>query len=177
MNTLLLPYTTVDGMPTFADSFVRNLFNRMVEDDTAKSVFFDGSVKDPDEFLNIMKFGNNALWIVSVDEEISGVVWLNNFEQKRASFHFCFFSNVWGKDTVSIGKKCVLTLLELKSNGEYDFDLLTGLVPLRNEKAIKWCQEMNFEIIGRLPCSVWNAEEQKSEDGIIFYVERGKYNG
>ena len=177
MEIVLLPYTTLNGIPTFTDSFIRGLFDQMAKDNTVKSVFFDGSIQDENQFLDMMKFGHNALWVVNVNDKISGFVWLNNFEEKRASFHFCFFQNIWGKDTVEIGKKCMLTLLELKTGDQYNFDLITGLVPGRNEKAIKLCKKMNFSILGRLPCSAWNAEEQQSEDGIIFYVERGKYNG
>ncbi len=177
MEINLLPYTTLNGMPTFTDSFIKSLFDQMVEDDTVKSVFFDGSVQSADQFLDMMKFSHNALFVLNVDSKISGVVWLNGFEQKSASFHFCFFSNIWGKDTVEIGKKCMKTLVELKTDGQYNFDLITGLIPVRNKKAIKWGEKINASILGRLPCSVWNAEEQQSEDGIIFYVERGKYNG
>lgn len=178
MDINLLPYTARDGIPTLTDSAVKGFFEQMVEDDTAKDVFVNGPVASADEFLKIMKFGTNSLYVVMVDKNVSGIVWLNDFKPRSASFHFCFFSNVWGEDTVKIGKQCVLNLLHMKSgNGEYDFDLLTGFVPERNEKAIKWCREMRAEELGRLPCSAWIAEEQKSEAGIIFYVERGKYHG
>lgn len=174
---ILMPYIVFDGIPTFTDSFIKSLYGRMVKDKSADMVFLDGSVTDEIGFLDMMKFMDNALWILNVEKEISGVVWLNNFERKRAWFHFCFFSNIWGKDTVAIGKECIRTLLDLKKNGEYDFDLLTGLVPDRNEKALEWCRKMNFKILGHLPCACWNEKEQKSEGGIIFYAERGNYHG
>lgn len=174
---ILMPYIMIDGVPTFTNSFIKSLYRRMEKDKSATTVFLDGSVKDEDQFLDMMMYLDNALWILNVEKEIGGVVWLNNFEKKRAWFHFCFFSNIWGKNTVEIGKECISTLLGLKKGDEYEFDLLTGIVPERNEKALKWCSKMNFKILGRLPSGVWNDELQQSEAGIIYYVERGNYNG
>lgn len=177
MKIDLIPYTSVDGIATFGDTFIKELYNRMVFDNTAGMVFYDGSVQSSDAFLRTMKFNQNALFILSVDDEISGIVWLNNFEQKSASFHFCFFSNIWGKDTALIGKKCFSILLDMKNKDEYLFDLVTGIIPVRNKKAIKWAEEIGAGVVGKLPLGAWIHEEQRSEDAIIFYVERGRYHG
>lgn len=177
MEIDLLQYAARDGILSFPDSFIRGLYLQMVKDKTHKTVFFDGCVQDEHQFLQMMKFGHNSLFVVKVDDHISGIVWLNNFEARFAWFHFCFFSNVWGEDTTKIGKYCVLELLHMENGDGYLFDMLCGLVPESNAKAINWCHKMNFEILGRLPCSVFNAELQKSGTGVIFYVERGKYHG
>lgn len=175
MEIQLKPYTTHDGIATYPDSFIRALYVKMTKDQSHKDVFMDGSVRNENDFLRIMKIGRNSLFVVEVDDEVSGIVWLNNFEERFAWFHFCFFSNIWGQDTVRVGRYCVNELLYLENNEGYLFDMLCGIVPENNSKAINWCHKMRFEILGRLPCSVYNAREEKSETGVIFYVERGKY--
>ena len=174
---VLKPYTLRDGIPTYPDSIIKGLYLKMEHDKTAREVFFDGCVRTADDFLHMMKFGQNRLWVIVVDEDIVGIVWLNNFEARYAWFHFCFYSNFWGKDTVGVGKRCVLELLNLEDEQGYMFDMLCGLVPENNINAINWCHKMNFETLGRLPCAAFNADLNQSETGVIFYVLRGKYNG
>lgn len=176
MDVNLLAYTAIDGIPTMTDSEVMGLYGRMEEDGTADTVFYDGSVRSAEDFLNAMKKGLNRLFMVSIDRGVSGVIWLNDFEVRRAAFHFCFFSNAWGKDLVKAGKKCVIYLLNMENGDEYPiFDALTGLVPIINERANEWCLKMGFSVLGTLPKASWIHSLQKSVPGTIYYVERGHY--
>ena len=178
MDYRLIPYTAVDGIPTLPDSFIKGLFVRMADEGLIGDVFYDGSASTPNDFLALMKFGKNHLNVIECDGKIGGCCWLNNFEKRRADFHFCFFSNLRGKDAVEIGKKVVVELLTMKNaDGEYIFDLLVGLTPTNNAAAIRWCRRMEFETLGILPAAAWDAAENKSVPGLISYVERGKYDG
>lgn len=172
----IIPYTATDGVPTFTDSFIKGLFHRMEEEDAAGAVFYDGSVTCADDFLKTMKFGKNSLFVVEFQGKLAGCVWLNNFEVRRADFHFCFFSPLQGRDAIEAGREIVSELLTMtKDNGEYIFDLFVGLTPTTNRAAIRWCRRMGFSTLGVLPAGAWDAASGKSVPGLVSYVERGNY--
>lgn len=175
MNVNLLAYTAIDGIPTMTDSEVMGLFDRMVEDKTVWHVFYDGSVKTREQFLHMMKHGHNQLFLVSVDREVAGIIWLNDFDSKRAYFHFCFFSNVWGQELPDVGRHCVMELLYMKRNDGYVFDALMGLTPEPNRLAHKWCKAMGFTVLGTMPKACWYERRKMSVPGTYYYVERGEY--
>jgi hypothetical protein len=175
MIVTLLAYSAIDGIPTMTDSEVRGLYERMEADDTAETVFYDGSVLNADDFLKTMKHGMTQLFMVSVDREVAGAVWLTDFEVRRASFHFCFFSNVWEMDLVDIGKECVCQILNSERLSVPMFDCLTGIVPVTNKRAIGWCEKMCFSVLGTLPNGAWIRREQRSVPATVYYVERGNY--
>ena len=172
MDIRLLPYTAIDGIPTMTDSEVMSLFDLMEDDATVETVFTDGSLTSANDFLLTMKMGLNKLYVVQVDKKVAGIVWLNGFEVKSAMFHFCFFSNAWNMDLVKVGKICVLELLNM---GDSFFDILTGVVPVINERANEWCRKMEFSVLGTLPSACWIESQKKSVPATIYYVERGKY--
>jgi len=175
-NYSLVQYAATDGIPTFTDSFIKGLFERMQQEGLIGLVFFDGSAKTPDDFLTMMKFGRNKLFVIEFKGKLAGCVWLNNFEMRRADFHFCFFSTLRGQDAIDVGKQVVIELLTMKNdNGDFVFDLLVGLTPTTNEAAVRWCERMEFSSVGILPAAAWDAALGKSVPGLISYVERGKY--
>lgn len=174
--TRLLAYTAIDGIPTFPDSFVRGLFERMQEEDTVHDVFCDGSVTTAEEFLRMMKFGSNQLFVIEFNGKMGGFCWLNGFEHRRAWFHFCFFNALRGKDAVEAGREVIRELLNMESAaGSPMFDLLTGLTPETNTAALRWVRRLGGQILGTLPEAVWDSARGESVSGVISYVERGKY--
>ena len=44
MRVNLIPYTKIDGVPTLKDSHVMDLYDRMVSDGVAASIFEDGTI-------------------------------------------------------------------------------------------------------------------------------------
>ena len=170
MDVTLLPYTAIDGIPTMTDSEVMSLFDLMEDDGTAEVVYADGSITNSKGFLMDMKMGLNKLYVVQVDKEVAGIIWLNNFDFRSSMIHFCFFSSGWKFDLVKVGKTCVLELLNMNF-----FDILTGVVPVINERANEWCRKMGFSVLGTMPSYCWIESQRKSVPGNIYYVERGKY--
>ena len=172
----LVAYTAVDGIPTFTDSFIMGLFDRVQDEGLFQSLFYDGETKTANDFLSMFKFGSNQLFVLVIEKEVAGIVWLNNFEVRRAEFHFCFFKNLRGKRSFEIGKKVVLELLNMEANGKPMFDLLTGLTPENNRAARLWCKKLGFKTLGAIPSAVYDHYQSgKSIPGIVSYVERGVY--
>ena len=55
MTLRLEPYTSVDGVPTFRDSEIMALYQRMEAEKTAEMVSGDGSVKSAEQFLRLAR--------------------------------------------------------------------------------------------------------------------------
>jgi len=53
MKVDILTYCETDGIKTFRDSFIMGLYDRMVKDGTAKTVFYAGHVTTRDHFFKI----------------------------------------------------------------------------------------------------------------------------
>ena len=182
----LLPYTAFDGIPTLTDSFVVELFVRMEDEGLADKVFHQGEISKPEDFLKMMKFGNNSLYVIIQEDsgrkpkadDIGGVVWLNCFQERKAYFHFCFFSNIRGTEAIVVGKYAVLYLLNMEDeSGDFLFDVLVGVVPETNVLARRWCNRMGFGKAGIIPSGEYIASLNKSVSSYIYYTERGEYDG
>lgn len=172
-NITLLPYTERDGIRTAADSDIKRLFTRTVEDGLDKLVFYEGTIKNSCEFLRMAKSNNVMFYIVLVGTDTIGYVWLNRFENKTAHYHFCSFKKFWGKNE-EIGRHILPTILGwANKEGRYLFDLLIGYIPTWNERAIAFSLKCGGQSAGVIPNAIWHDEAQKSEDAVFIYYTRG----
>ena len=103
----VIPYTEIDGIPTFKDSDVKGFYDRIAKDGLVEFIFHDGYIQTSDDFLMMMKGAGAALYVAYYENDPVGVGWLTHFEAKSRSCraHFTTFSEVWNKDTVSIGRE------------------------------------------------------------------------
>ncbi|WP_300456618.1 hypothetical protein [Desulfobacula sp.] len=174
MKITLLPYTEIDGIRTIPDSDMKKFYDRTVKDGTDKTVFYEGTISNRDEFLSVMKSPGVLFYVVMIGTEPVGFTWLNRFENHTARNHFCGFSEVWGQ-AVGIGKEVISTLIHMKDNdGKFIFDLFTGFIPGWNQYAIKFCLQCGAKSAGIIPNAIWNKEKQKSEDAFFIYYTRGE---
>jgi len=170
--THILPYCEIDGVRTFTDSEIVDIYNRMKANDTVDGVFIDEQIVSADDFLRVMKYGENHLYLVLDDDRIVAFFWLNRFEGKTARLHFGFL-DLGRKDKVDIGKQCVEEVLALTDNmNEYVFDMLIGVTPISNKAACKYVQAVGLKKIGVLPFGVYNRFTRKSEAAMIGYLSR-----
>jgi len=174
----LVPYCEIDGIRTYSDSEIAALYDRMEMDKTAKDVFYDGSVKNRAEFVAMAKKPGTYLYVViekgNPDAQF-GIVWLNRVEFKRAWFHFCFFSNVWGARGVEIGKAVISQLTNMKNNaGDFVIDSLLGVVPKANPKAINFVKRCGGILLCDLIYGSWNGNKNANETGTLFQYLRNE---
>jgi hypothetical protein len=172
----LFPYIPIDGIPTMTDSFIMGLYEKMAIEGLAHRVFIEGIVKNKEDFLYVMKFKKTRLFVLKKEENIGGIIWLNNFGVKTAEFHICLFSAIYGREFIKVGKKAVCMLLEMKCGENYLFDMLFGVVPESNTLARSWARRMGFKILGMMPNALFDANHGYSIPGEYFYVERGQYH-
>jgi len=169
----LIPYVEVDGIRTFKDSEIIALYDRTVRDGTAKALFHDGEIGSAKEFLTSIKFGENRLFVVLVLNEIAGVFWLNRFKGRSCYVHFTTFSHVWGKNSVEVGRAAIRKAMHMATDAEgYTFDVLLGLIPSWNQRAIRWTLDVGFEACGDIPNAIWDSDQGKSVQGTLMYLTR-----
>lgn len=77
--------------------------------------------------------------------EVLGFVLLAGLRPRRAFFHFAWFKAV-GLQIVEASKWVCDRILEL-----YDLDVLIGMIPETNERAIKLAERTGFEFCGFFP--------------------------
>jgi hypothetical protein len=173
---ILAPYTAIDGIPTMSDSFIMGLYEKMEDEGVVHKVFVEGSVKNKEDFLYLMKFRESRLFVLIKEGTVGGFYYLNHFGAKSAKFHFCLYSILYGKDSIEISKKAVRTILETRCGENYLYDMLYGVIPESNKIARNWARRMGFELLGMMPSAVFDEKLGRSVPGEYFYVERGKYN-
>lgn len=177
MKVVLLPYMYLDGVPTFKDSSIMEMFDKMERDGTVGAVFFDGIVKTREDFLARMKMPGVQLYGIYVRDSsspstIAAIVWLDQFKQKTACGHFCVFSEFW-KDAYKIGHKVLIQLLLMKNDkGEYALDAVYGFTPVDNELAIMAIKSAGMKEAGILPYAYWYESDKQSHHAVMSYFTR-----
>ncbi len=172
----LIPYTKVDGQRNFKDSEIMSLYDRMVSEGTADTVFQDGSINNSWDFLNEMKC--RSQFYVLVDSDPVAIVWLNRFEGRTARLHFCFFQKIWGEQSIEAGRFICRELLSYQNkDGRYFLDSLIGRIPASNTLAINFFKKVGVQFVGEIPEGHLNAKTNQSECCHIVYVNRRCIDG
>lgn len=171
MPVKIVPYCHVDGVPTYKDSEVRKFFARIVRDGLKDIIFHAGDVTTENQFLARMKASTTSMYVVYADDIEAGLIWLTHFEGKSCRVHFTSFSEVWGMDTVSIGRDAIRQVLYMRdASGDYVFDVLLGLIPAQNIRAVKWLAKVGLVQACMIPNALWNGDE--SIPGTLLYLTR-----
>ena len=174
----LVPYVELNGTRTASDNKMAELFKSVVDQKLLRWVFCEGHVRGPDEFLRVMKDPGNLVVLVVVGETISGFAWLNELRTNRATAHFCFLKDVWGKTAVKAGKQIIdYWFTFTKESGSQMFDVITGLTPANNHKAISFIKRMGFTILGEIPYTCHDQFALKKVPGVVSYKTRSIEDG
>ena len=173
----LLPFITVDGIPTFADSELKYLFRLIEEAGYVEDAFCDGSIQTPEDFVNACKSDGIRTWVVTYNGEIRMLAWLDNFKHASAYGHFVATKNDGTtkqcKEILRIAKETIRQLLNMKDqDGNYIFAVILGLIPANNDRAAKFSKAFGMVRVGIIPQAIYNYYNQTYEDGIISYITR-----
>lgn len=162
----IMPYTKLDGIPTFKDSVIMGIYDRIIKEGK-EYVFQDGTIPDREVFLLTMKSPQTFLYVGYEDNELALIIWLNRFEGAMARLNWCAFDGVSLRDKIKIAKNLLESLT-------LSFDLLIGYTPASNKAAIKFVKVCGGKVVGTVPDLIWNEEKQESEAGVISYF-RGEH--
>ncbi|OEU65410.1 MAG: hypothetical protein BA863_17890 [Desulfovibrio sp. S3730MH75] len=167
----LLPYCEQDGIRNLSDSFIENLYFRAEEEELTDMVFMDGSLSDSRTFLEDMKTRSH-LFVIVCGDEAAGFTWLNHFQHKTASVHFCLFRDFWGAKVKAIEQASLKSLLHLQDEHGYLFDMLTGNVPKKNRAACRRVRRSCMTVMGELPYGYFDAAQGESIPSMLSYATR-----
>lgn len=167
MQINMLPYIPVDGIPTFADSELKSLYQRMEEEGSVKWFFYGGGIDSGEDFARHVKSPNIAMWVVESKEDRRplAIILLDGVRNKTAYGHFIFFKETWGKTSVTIGKEAISELLAMDS-----IEMIYGLLPEENKLAIRFTEKIGgIRMNPILPKGAWNGVEKKPVPAVMFY--------
>jgi len=168
----LIPYVELNGMRTIPDDIVFESFDIMVREGTQKTVFYNGSVKTRESFLEFMKDTRNLPVFVMYDNVISGIFWINGLHSNFAFAHFCLFKNAWGDVSKEIGHKVLEYWFSIPDkDGNSLFDLIIGIIPSFNKKAESYVRSLGFKKVGDIPNMIKTNSNHNSA-AMLFYFER-----
>jgi hypothetical protein len=178
MNVNLKRYFVYEGVPYLGerlcpDRVLVGFYERMQRDGTLAEINYEGQVPDVAAFVRIAR-GADYFAAVESDGEAVAVVWLNRYAGRRAHLHFCTFATIWGEWTVPVGKQVLDQLIHFKDEHGYLMDVIWGIVPTANRRALEYALACGGVLCGTIPGYIWNAAEKRSEAGaIISYTRRG----
>lgn len=147
----LIPYVKVNEEWTIPDHVMAAIFYQMKIDGTLNTVFYSGKMNSPEELVFMMQDSINLPVVVLVDGKISGLYWLNGVASNYAFGHFCAFKETWGKCTKEIAKKVMDYWFSFTDKDGFLLDVIIGMVPEFNERAIRYVEEFGFKRVGSIP--------------------------
>jgi len=166
-----MPYVEIDGIRTIKDSEIKNLFVRTQQDGLVETVFYDGFIRTADDFLLLMKHNFTFLWVLKDCEQTVGYMWLDRVEGKAARQHYCTFKEYWGK-AVEIGKFVLDKVMALQNDDGFVFEVLIGIVPEWNKKAVDFSVKCGGVNAGVIPNVIWNGYTKQTENAVLIHYTR-----
>ena len=175
MNLNFITYGKRDGIPNLTDSEILNLYDRMDDDGVIDTIFRDGTIRSREDFLHSVVSGYNLLYLVTAGDnpEPAFVCWLNNLHGKMAMMHWSCFSRFWGDHSDTVGKYAIEKLIHMRdSEGRYILDVLIGLVPIGNERALDFCQRVGGTLACVVPHAAYYADIDETIDAVLVHYTR-----
>ena len=170
----ILPYCHIDGIPTLRDSALLGLYHRMIEEGSAPSAWPHGL----ERWMMEMKERRSLLYLVLVNHEPGGMLWLSDFRGRYAHVHLVVFKQFHGRGHVDKGRFAVLSVLNGKDAlGRHVFDGFVGMIPTWNRVAIAYALRCGFKKVGVVPFGHYNVDADKSEPAVMLVLDRGDCKG
>jgi hypothetical protein len=154
-----------NGQHSISDETLIYIWKRIEQEGKIELLFYDGSVKTIQEWLNFIKQPGVfpiILWH-NADKKIVHIIWLKDAFDCSAWIHHCAIGNykrgVW--------EAAVEHFKQFDS-----LKLVLGLTPKSNEKAVKILKNIcKFTIVGEIPliCNMKYADERVP--GILSYYQ------
>lgn len=123
----------------------------MMVEGTFQRVFYEGNVHTPYDFLEMMKRPGNLPIFVFRGVEPVAFGWLNGLIGKRAFAHFCTLKTAWGRDALQACQLGLKFWMSFEDSGDPIFDVLIGVIPSSNRKAIEFAERVGFTKLGEIP--------------------------
>jgi len=162
---MILPYCEIDGILTLRDSDVHELYNDMCAEETANVVFYDGSIRNEDQFLQYFRSKSADLYVISnSDKHTVALGWLNTFDQRTAQVHYVGFKKHFNRESLKLGREFVQQILRM------GYVTLTGIIPDTNPAACRMAEALGFTKLGTIPDHCYLYHEDRMVAGNVYYI-------
>ena len=160
----LVPYAKVGDEWTLSDDAVLSIALGAQAQGVLAEIFFDGSVRNPSEFLEMMKNPENIPVFAFAGDKCIGAAWLNGCSANIAFGHFFFLRGGRGEIARKAGKLILDYWRAFKVNEKPLFDVILGVVPSVNWRATRYVQDIGFVRLGEIPKML------RGKQATIFYL-------
>lgn len=166
----LIPYVQIDGSWSLPDSVMAAIWQNMVDEGTAKTVFCMGPVNSLPDFMTLMK-SSSVMTLWENDDPVF-IGWINNFTQCSAMVHFNCFKKIWGKRTDEALKVSIKYWFSFHNDGAPLFDTLIGMIAADNPLAINLTKRVGAVEVGAIPDYAVNKFSKEKIGLHICYIKR-----
>ncbi|MCK4819084.1 hypothetical protein KA005_25145 [bacterium] len=170
----LIPYIKRDGIPTFRNSEIRDIYTRVKAEGWVKVIFDDGYITNAEDFERYITSPDVLFWGVYYGEELIGFCYVNRIEKTHAYLHFGFFKKWWGRSEVinEAGRQGLEILLVKDYEGKPMFELLMGMYPSWNVHVLAYVHKFGAHTVTKVPHLIWSESQGKSVEGTIVSITR-----
>ena len=156
-----------------ARKHLSHVYDRMCAEGTLKRTFYDGTVRTREEFLADVLRTGSLPFLVFWEGRPAGFTWYNTLEGRSARGHSVFFRSVWGRKTSALIGRCIYDyILTLQDGKGFLFDVLLGLMPMRNALAWKLALQCGASRLCIIPHGAYIAASGHTEDAMLVAVTR-----
>jgi hypothetical protein len=163
---VLWPIFMADTGWSVPDELLVKLWQQMVDEGRAASLFYDGRIKDEADWIAWLKDPRNYPVIVmdAREKKISCISWLNNMEMGAAQIHFCMY----GHPHPGIGIKSLEYFSRFPG-----LRVIVGVTPEEYTTAIRYAKRIGFKEVGRIPNMLHMEYENRRMGAVVTYYEVG----
>lgn len=166
---LIVPFVPEGDGFNASDIFLRSLYQRTVDQNLAKIVFWEGTVESHQQFVDMMKRNTVILSFAFAGNECVGYAWLCPVSGNYAYPHFCFFRDSWGETSRKLGTMFLDQWFAFDDDeGGRLLDILFGIIPKFNVWAKNYVIEIGATMVGEVP-GLFKNKHGDRDDGVIFY--------
>lgn len=119
--------------------------------DMFASVFVDGSVRTPAQLLAMVRAPSNLPVFVFAGDRPIGLAWLNGCAGSYAFGHFMFLRGGRGTIAREAGRRILDYWMGFADGDEPLFDVILGMVPAWNTRAIDFVVGLGLVRLGDIP--------------------------
>ena len=174
-KTWLSPYVLYEGKWTLPDHFLHWIFDQMQEDGTFENVFYDGTVKTANEFVQTMQSPDNFPVFVFSGANCVGFAWLSGGFGNLVFANFCFIKDAWEKCARETKGKLMDYWFAFPGEDGPLYEFIFALVPSFNKAAASYIFRLGWTYLGTVPQMVKSEYEPDRADLSLYYKERNAH--
>jgi RimJ/RimL family protein N-acetyltransferase len=165
-----VPYVVMDGVPTFKDSDLKKIYEKIQLQQLIVTLFHDGSVNNEADFIQMVKAPGTLFWVI-MDQDSNPVAiwWLNRLTKSHAWCHFVLFKEAWGTSkSDALGKEAMQICFE-----KLGFNVIMGMIPASNKFGLRYLERVGLKHLGVVEGLLWSSKFEAPVDGVILKISKG----